>query len=107
MGFDALHDCVTVVALVDDDVAWQKDPHVQRQRERPMREGRVARAEDLVTPEIDAELVLECLRDVDLGEDPEALALERVGELGECLVVARCEVLLQCGFHVGENLRSR
>ena len=44
-------------------------------------ERRVARAEDLVVAEIDTELLVQRLLDVDLGDDGEALPLQRLGRV--------------------------
>src|ERR1019366_2892100 len=72
---------------------------VEGDRQRPVSERRVAGAQDLVAPEVHAELVLQRLREVDLGQRTEALALECVGQSFQHLVVARREVPLQGGVH--------
>ena len=62
-------------------------------RERLVRERRVARAQDLVAPNVDAELLLKRALNVDLGEHAEAFGLERFGDTLERLVVAGLECL--------------
>ena len=65
------------VGLVDDDVAGQQQPQIGLDLERRVGELRVAGSEDHVRPAVDAELLLHRLLDVDLGDDAEALGLER------------------------------
>lgn len=51
---------------------WPKEPHTRIDRQRLVRERRVAGAEDDVTRRVHAELFLERLPNVDLGDDAEA-----------------------------------
>ncbi len=67
--------------------------------QRAMGERRIARSEDLVAPELDAELGLEGVADIDLGQNAEPLGLECVHDLRERCLVARGQGLLECGDH--------
>ena len=49
-------------------------------------------AEDDLVVDVDVELVLESLADVDLGEDPEALFLERISHTGDSVLVGGVEL---------------
>src|SRR5690606_7474153 len=65
-----------LVRSVHHHVARQQQPDVLLCRQRPVRERRVAGAEDDVRPEIDVQLLLERCRDVDLTEYAESFLRE-------------------------------
>jgi len=72
--------CRSIVVL-QDDVARQRQAGSGVDDDRPMRESRIACTEDLQWGSIDPELLLERGRDVDLGQDTEALPLQRGPDL--------------------------
>jgi hypothetical protein len=71
-------------------MSWPSDAGVDLQR--AVGELGVAGAEDDLGVDVDAELVLQRLADVDLGEDPEALFLEGVLHVGDDVVVGGVEL---------------
>jgi hypothetical protein len=85
-GVDGDDHRLAVVPLVDHHVAGQHHAHLQLRGERPEGELGVAGAQDAVAPEVDADLLLQRVLHVDLGEHAEALGLEHVGHPGERLV---------------------
>src|SRR5690606_13763025 len=68
-----------VALLAHDNIARQQQADIGLGLDRSMREWRIARAENLVGPALDAELALERLLDVDLGQHTKAFRLQRVG----------------------------
>src|SRR5664279_3868391 len=91
-GIDRNDGRATAIALVDDDIARQHHSDLEHQSERLVSERRVARAEDLVAAKVDVELLLQRRSDVDLGQDTEALGLERRRKSSQGLFVADREV---------------
>ena len=63
----------------------------------------IAGAEDDLGVDVDVELVLQRLADVDLGEDPEALLLERVFHAGDGVVVGVVELDAAGEVHEGSS----
>ena len=90
---DRLHrgdgiDCRDLAAaarhLLDDHVARQHRADLVLGLERLEGERGVAGAEDAVLPELGAELLLQRLRDIDLGDDAETGVLEYASRPLEC-----------------------
>ena len=77
--------------LVDDDVAGQQQADLELVRERPLRQVRVAGAENHVAAEVGVELLLQRRPDVDLGEDAEPLLLQGLGDALDRLRVGQVE----------------
>jgi hypothetical protein len=89
--------------LAHDDIAGQQRADLGLRDQGTVGERRVARAQDAVARKIDVELLLHRRRNVDLGEDAEALFGKLLGDAFQRRVEAQVDVLSEAvaGGHGG------
>ena len=71
-----------------------------------MRKRRIARAEDLVLADVDAELLAQRLLDVNFGDDAEPFLVQRLGRALDRIVEPGVQCLAEIIGHVGTMPRA-